>query len=112
MGFLERKQPFTVADLLFIFVLHDVNLWFILVSNYGQLDNQKVYPMKKMVNREKKAGRPKGSKTRLVGLTAFMAKSGYKSKSYVHEVLTGKRLGGRPVRQAWAKWMAAQSAAK
>ena len=67
--------------------------------------------MKQAVNLEKRAGRPTGSRTRLHGLTAFMAAHGYQSKSYVHEVLMGKRSGGRPVRIAWARWKAAQAAA-
>ena len=68
--------------------------------------------MAKMVNAEKGAGRPAGSKTRLRGLVAFMRAHGYNSRPYVHEVLTGKRSGGRPVRIAWARWKAAQAAAK
>lgn len=68
--------------------------------------------MKSKVNSGKRAGRPVGSRTRLRGLTAFMAAHGYQSKSYVHEVLMGKRAGGRPVRIAWARWKAAQAAAK
>jgi hypothetical protein len=68
--------------------------------------------MKKMVNRDKGAGRPKGSKTKLHGLNTFMAAHGYTSKAYVHEVLSGKRSTGRPVRVAWARWQAAHAAAK
>lgn len=68
--------------------------------------------MKTMVNRERTAGRPKGSKTKLHGLNTFMAAHGYASKAYVHEVLMGKRAGGRPVRIAWARWKAANAASK
>ncbi len=67
--------------------------------------------MNRKVNREITAGRPVGSRTQLYGLRAFCAATGY-SRTYAHEVLMGKRSGGRPVRMAWARWNAARKAAK
>ena len=53
-----------------------------------------------------KRGRPSGSATLLKGLSAFCRATGY-SKVYAHEVLTGKRSCGAPLRRAWARHHAA-----
>lgn len=66
--------------------------------------------MEKSVNRVLK-GRPRGSKTKLHGLTEFCRVSGY-SKTYAHEVLSGKRPGGAPVRRAWAWFLAEREKAE
>lgn len=50
-------------------------------------------------------GRPAGSATRIKGLSAFCRATGY-SVTYAHEVLTGKRACGAPLRRAWARHQA------
>jgi len=65
--------------------------------------------MSQSVNGEKRAGRPKGSRTQFYGLQAFCTATGY-GKTYAHEVLKGKRPGGAPLRRAWARWSAARKA--
>lgn len=62
------------------------------------------------VNREKRAGRPKGRKAMFPGITAFCRDHGY-THQHVREVLTGRRRSAR-VRGLWAAWKAAQSKAK
>jgi hypothetical protein len=67
--------------------------------------------MMKYVHRNK-TGRPVGSPTRLRGLCQFCRDSGY-SVVYAHEILTGKRCGGAPLRRAWAMhWAGKQGGAK
>ena len=54
------------------------------------------------VNREKRAGRPAGRKTRWAGITAFCRSTGY-AHQHVREVLEGRRRSAR-VRGLWAAW--------
>jgi len=56
------------------------------------------------VNREKRAGRPSGSKTKFPGITAFCREHGY-AHQHVREVLTGRRRSAR-VRGLWRNWSA------
>jgi hypothetical protein len=60
--------------------------------------------MKDSVNREKKAGRPKGRKAMFPGITAFCRHHGY-SHQHVRRVLTGRETSAR-VRGLWAAWSA------
>ena len=57
--------------------------------------------MSRKVN-QKRAGRPKGRKTKYAGIMAFCARNGY-SHQHVREVLEGGRRSPR-VRRLWAQW--------
>jgi hypothetical protein len=63
--------------------------------------------MKRIVNREKKAGRPAGSKTRYPGIEAF-AREHDVSHQFVRHVLDGKATSA-PVSRAWRKWQAGRA---
>lgn len=64
--------------------------------------------MKMSVNREKRAGRPKGRKAMFPGITAFCRLNGY-AHQHVREVLMGRRRSPR-VRRLWTAWQVTRTA--